>query len=330
MVSRQRSGQVRWGILGTAGIARAQFRPALREAGRGRAVLVASRNADRAAAYAAEQGIERGVAGYEQVVESPEVDAVYVALPNSLHAEWTIRALQAGKAVLCEKPLCLTPAETAAVLAVAADLPGALLWEAFVFPFQAQHQRLLSLLADGAIGPPAEIISAFHFLVTRPGNIRLSAGLGGGSLADVGTYPVRLGCEVFGTDGASVVAGTATVPGEVETGAAGLVTWGSRRLLLTCGFQRGYDTFTRLLGPSGSVHLTNPFHPQPPDTLTLHRPGHDVMTEHPTTDAHSFTAALRHLHAVLLDAAPPRQLAAESALATAQILAGLQAACGLR
>jgi predicted dehydrogenase len=329
MAVKPRSSEIRWGIVGTANIARAQFLPGLREAGGGRAALVASRDAERARAFAAEHDVDRGVAGYAAVVESTEVDAVYVAVPNSLHAEWTIRALQAGKAVLSEKPLCVSAAETAAVLDVAGALPSALLWEAFVFPFQAQHQRLMDLLADGAIGEPAEIVSAFHFPLSRPDDIRLSAALGGGSLADVGCYPIRLAHEVFGPDGAKVAAGTALVERDVEVDAAGVVTWGSRRLLLTCGFKRSYDTFTRILGDQGQLHLTNPFHPSPADTLVLHRPGGEAVVERVTTDAHSFTAALRHIHAVLRGETAPQQTAADSALSSARTLEALQAACGL-
>jgi predicted dehydrogenase len=326
------AGEVRWGIVGPANIARAQFLPGLREAGGGRAALVASRDEGRAQAFAAENGVDRGTAGYAAVVESPDIDAVYVALPNSLHAEWATRALQAGKAVLCEKPLCVGAAQTAEVLDVARSVPGALLWEAFVFPFQAQHRRLAQLLADGAVGNLAEIISAFHFSLTRPGNIRFSAELGGGALADVGCYPIRFAHELFGPDPGQVAVGSAIVPdgGEVEADAAAIVASGTRRLVLTCGFQRSYDTFTRVLGEQGQVHLANPFHPGPADPLTLLRPGAQPVTEYPTTDERSFTAALRHIHAVLRGAAAPEHTAAGSALATARTLEAVQAACGLR
>jgi predicted dehydrogenase len=323
--------EVRWGIVGPANIARAQFLPGLREAGGGRAALVASRDLARAQAFAAEHGVGQGVADYAALVESPDVDAVYVALPNSLHAEWTIRALQAGKAVLCEKPLCVGVAQTAQVLDAAAALPGALLWEAFVFPFHAQHQRLVSLVADGAIGDLTEIISGFHFRMTGTGNIRLSAALGGGALADVGCYPIRLGHELLGPDPAQVIVGSAVVPagGEVETDAAAIVTSGTRRLELTCGFRRAYDTFTQVAGEQGQLHLANPFHPGPADPLTLLRPGADPVVEHPTTDLRSFTAALRHIHAVLRGESEPEHTAAGSALATATTLEAVQAACGL-
>lgn len=326
-----RPGGVRWGVIGSANIARAQFLPGLREAGSGTAALVGSRDGERAAAFAAEHGVARGVSSYAEVVESAEVDAVYVALPNSLHAEWTIRALQAGKAVLCEKPLSIGSAQTAAVLDAAARIPGALLWEAFVFPFQAQHERLVKLLADGAIGSVAEIVSAFHFRVTRPDNIRLSAELGGGALADVGCYPIRLAHELFADPGEPEdVQGSAVVAGEVEVDAAGIVSWGARRLLFTSGFRRSYDTFTRVLGDRGQLHLTNPFHPGPADSIVLHRTDGSTVVEHPTADAHSFTAAIRHIHAVLRGQAEPRHLAAGSALALARVLEAVQAACGLR
>jgi predicted dehydrogenase len=111
---------IRWGIVGTANIARAQFLPGLREAGGGRAAMVASRDRAKAEAYAAANGIEQGVGDYAALVESPDIDAVYVALPNSLHAAWTTRALRAGKAVLCEKPLCVGSAQTKEVLDMAA------------------------------------------------------------------------------------------------------------------------------------------------------------------------------------------------------------------
>jgi predicted dehydrogenase len=310
---------VRWGILGAANIARGQFMPGLREAG-GRALLVASRDLARAERFAAEEGVERAAGDYRAVLESPDVDAVYIALPNSHHAEWTIEALKSGKAVLCEKPLTAAPADTDRVLRAAGD---ALLWEAFVFPFQAQHQRLVELVRDGAVGQVAEVSSAFHFRVRRPDDIRLSAELGGGALADVGCYPIRLGHELLGPV-TGPVAADARHDGGVDVDSAGLVPHAGGRLALTCGFRRSYDTFTRVLGDEGQIHLSNPFHPGPEDVLELHRPGHEVVVERPTSDLRSFTAALRHIDAVVRGEEAPRQLAAGSAGATARTLAALQ------
>ena len=321
------TGEVRWGILGTANIARAQFLPGLREAGGGRAVLVASRDGNRAEEFARNHGVEEGVEGYDAVVDSPGVDAVYVSLPNSHHARWTQRALEAGKAVLCEKPLCVGSAQTQAVLETASST-GSLLWEAFVFRFQAQHRRLVDLLAAGAVGQVRELNSVFYFSVSRPENIRLSGELGGGALADVGCYPIALAQEVLSTRQLSAgdAVGFSTGNGAVETEAVAIVHYGSQRLVLGCGFQRAYDTFTRVLGTEGQIHLTNPFHPGPDDSLVLLR-DREVTVEHPTVDARSFTAALRHIHAVVHGEAAPADLAAEASLETALTLEVVAQAC---
>jgi predicted dehydrogenase len=283
---------------------------------------VASRDRARGEEFAAREGVGGVSAGYRELLESGEVDAVYVALPNSHHADWTIAALEAGLAVLCEKPLTASVADTDRVLAAAR---GRQLWEAFVFPFQAQHRRIVELIAAGAVGEPVEIDSAFHFRLGREQDIRLSAELGGGALADVGCYPIRLGHELLGPADGPV--GVDAVWGrEVEVDAAGFVSHGDRRLTLTCGLRRAYDTFTRILGDDGRLHVANPFHPGPADALEIHRPGADVVVEHPTTDERSFTAALRHIHAVVRGEEEPRHLAVDSAAATARTLAALQEA----
>src|SRR5215469_9171308 len=149
------TGSVRWGIVGTAKIARTLFLPSVREAG-GEPAAVAARDRTRADQWAAANGITRAVVGYQNLIEDPEIDAVYVPLPNALHGEWTIRALQAGKPVLCEKPLTGSAAQTERVLAVARET-GTPLWEAFAFPFHDQMARLRGILADGTIGDLREI-----------------------------------------------------------------------------------------------------------------------------------------------------------------------------
>jgi predicted dehydrogenase len=295
----------RWGVLGTAGIARSRFLPALAEAG-GEAVVVGGRDGARAAEFAAAHG-------------DPTVQAVYVPLPNTLHAEWAVAALEAGKAVLCEKPLCVDADQVRRVLAVAerSALP---LWEAFVFPFQAQHQRVVELLDGGAIGELREITGAFHFLLRRTEDIRLSAAMAGGALADVGCYPLRLAAELFG--GPAVTAVASAVRGaEVETELAALVGWpDDRRLLLSCGFRRSADTTTVLSGTEGTIRLEDPYHPRPATTLELRRAGEDPVVEWPTRDQHSFTAALRHVGAVLAGEEAPRHTALGSSLAVAEAM----------
>jgi predicted dehydrogenase len=224
--------------------------------------------------------------------------------------------------------LCRHAAELGPVLE-AARRPGALLWESFAFPFQHQHQRLLELVGSGTIGDPSEIVSWFHFRVSQPSNIRLNAELGGGALADVGCYPVRLAQEMLGPppDPVEVWCEAIEHGHDVETDAAAIVGWGAARLILSVGFHRGVDTFTRVIGTTGELRLTNPYHPGPRDTLTVLAEGEEPVVERPTTDARSFSAMLRHIQRVLAGVEAPRHLAAEVSAPTATVIDALQQAC---
>jgi predicted dehydrogenase len=317
---------VRWGIMGTANIASGQFLPALRSAG-GAAEAVASRDASTAERYATANGVARGVTGYQRLIDDPDVDALYIALPNSLHAEWTIAALQAGKPVLCEKPLTGTLSDTQRVLDVARQ-SGTLLWEAFVFPFHHQMTRVRAALASGTIGELCEIHSDFYFRVTRPDNIRLFADLQGGALNDVGCYPIRLAFELFGR--AHEHAWASCVPGghgvDLESIAV-LGYGGGRSLVLSCGMSRRYDTFTRLLGSDGEIRMSNPFHPSASDKLEILGREEESTAAAPVGEP-SFTACIRHIQAVLDGREEPQQLAVDTALPTAQALHDLHVQLG--
>lgn len=314
---------IRWGILGTANIARAVFLPGLRHAG-GVAEVVASRDLSRAQQYAAENGIARAVGSYEELITDPGIDVLYIPLPNSMHAEWVIAALQAGRPVLSEKPLCGNLADTERVLSVARDT-GTLLWEAFVFPFHAQIAKITEVVRGGVIGELREIQSDFHFTVRRPENIRLSAELEGGALNDVGCYPIRLAFELFGAEHESAWADAVWGGQGVDVD-----SWGSlgypdgRRLMLSCGFRRSYDTFTRLLGSAGEVRISNPFHPSAGDTFEVVARGSDA-TPVQAADVPSFTPAIRHIQDVLIGAEPPRLLAVDTAMPVARALDDLRA-----
>ena len=320
-------GGVRWGILGTAGIAESAFLPALAEAG-GTAVAVGSRDGAHATRWATEHGVTAGVEGYRAVLDDRTIEAVYIPLPNGLHAEWTIAALEAGKTVFCEKPLCRSPEETARVLAAAADAPGPL-WEAFVFPFHAQMDRLRAILAEGAIGDVREVSSRFHFLLRDPQDVRMLASLSGGSLQDVGCYPIRLARLVFGTESEPAGAIADAVWGD----GVDVELWGAlpfpdgRRLLLSCGFRSGDDTFTRVLGTEGEIRMTNPFHPEPADTIAVVRDGEMVSTESAMPSGEwSFTPAIRHIQRVIRGLEQPRHLARDEAAGNAGAIAQLLAA----
>jgi predicted dehydrogenase len=310
---------VRWGIVGTAHIAERAFLPALREAGGGRPVAVASRRADAGEAFAAAQGVERAVVGYEALLEDPEVDAVYVPLPNSMHREWAEAALDAGKTVFCEKPLCGTVEDTDALLA-AARRTGGLLWEAFVFPFHRQMARVGELLRDGTVGELREIRSSFHFLLTDPTNVRLSRELEGGSLQDVGCYPIRLARLLFAAEPTGATATAVWSDQDVDLEMSGELAFdGDRRLVFSCGFQREFDSPTDLVCSEGRIHLTNAFHPGAEDTIEVETSA-GRQVEAAAAEEFSFTAAIRHVHAVLRDGAEPQHLAVDEALGNARAI----------
>jgi predicted dehydrogenase len=306
---------IRWGILGTANIARSSFLPGLRWA-EGVPYAVAGRDLERTQQYAKDNGIERALEGYEALIADEGVDAIYNPLPNSLHAEWTIKALQAGKAVLCEKPLCLSAEETEAVLEVARSSLRPL-WEAFVFPWRRQTERVWEIIRAGQVGEIREVHSAFTFRLRNRNNIRLDPALGGGALYDVGCYPTMYANMLFGGDPQAGVAMARWAPEGVDAAMQGVLDFpGERRLLFSCALDSADDTFTRLLGDEGQIWLSNPFHPREHDTLQIHRGGR-VETEHPSGDEPSFGPTIAHIQDVLRGEAEPQHLAVDESLSNA-------------
>jgi predicted dehydrogenase len=314
------SGPIRWGILSTANIARGAFLPGLRAAGRGVAHVVGSRDLARGRQFAADNGVEHAVGEYREVLEDPAVEAVYIPLPNSLHAEWTIATLRAGKAVLCEKPLCGTVQDTERVLEIArkADPP---LWEAFVFPFHGQMARLGQIIAAGDIGLPREVQVSWHFGLSNRKDIRLSAALQGGALRDIGCYAIRLARLVFDAEANSAVAmGGVWTSDDVDEEIHGVLGFSSaRRLVLALGMRGPTEVWTRIIGSKGQITMTNAFHPRAIDTMEI-RNDSETRTETVASDEPSFAPAIRHIHAVLRGKETPRHLAIDEALGNAEAI----------
>jgi predicted dehydrogenase len=180
-------GRVRWGVLGAAKIAREWVAPAIHSSARGELVAVASRTPGKAEAMA-DPYAARTHGSYEALLADPGVDAVYIPLPNGEHVEWTARCLEAGKHVLCEKPIALAASEIDGLIALR-DRTGLVAAEAFMVVHHPQWQRVRALLAEGAIGRLRQVQGAFTFFNDDPANIRNQAGLGGGALRDIGVYP---------------------------------------------------------------------------------------------------------------------------------------------
>ena len=230
-------------------------------------VAVGSRSRERAAAHIADLGLSEGVrahGSYEDVLADPEVDAVYIALPNSEHVPWSIRALEAGKHVLCEKPLSRSAAAVSEAFDVA-ERTGLVLTEAFMWRHHPQAQKLSALLADGAIGEVRAVRSAFSFAgMDRVGDLRLSAALEGGALMDIGCYCVS---------GARLVLGEPELVSAVQvTGGEGvdvrMAAWmrfpGDLTATFECAFDLGKRDELEVLGSEGVLFLDDPWHSKNP------------------------------------------------------------------
>ena len=252
------SGTVSWGFLSTANI-NDKLLAGAAESDRVDVIAVASRDVERAEAYARERGIERAYGSYEELLADTDVEAVYISLPNSLHIEWSIRALEAGKHVLCEKPLSRRPEDVERAFDVA-EQSDRLLMEAFMYRHNPQTAKLEELVGEGAIGRLRLVRAAFSFPLAEAENVRLDASLDGGGLMDVGCYCIS-GARLLGGEPARVYGeqvpsesgvdelftGTMRLPGDVLAQFdSGLVLPGRDEL--------------EAIGEDGSLFLDDPWH----------------------------------------------------------------------
>lgn len=187
---------LRWGLLSTANINRALI-PPLRASKRNQLVAVASRTQEAADRYARERKIPQAYGSYEALLADPDVDVIYNSLPNHLHAEWTIKAVEAGKHVLCEKPLALTVEQVDAMQA-AARQHGRVVAEGFMYRHHPQTLKAQEIAKSGVLGPLKLIRGSFSFFLSRRGDVRLDPAMGGGSIWDVGCYPISYARSIVG------------------------------------------------------------------------------------------------------------------------------------
>jgi len=260
----------RWGLLGTARINRRMI-PAIRAVAGNELVAVASRDPERAASYARRWDIPRCFAPYEAMLDSPDIDIVYVALPNSLHADWTIAALEAGKHVLCEKPIA-TCANDVDRIARVAHATGRVVAEGFMYRHHAQTTEALALLARGAVGRPRLVRGAFTFMLERDADVRLDLALGGGSLWDVGCYPVGFARLVLGAEPVEVSGRAEWGPSGVDVAFRGDLRFSDDSAAqFDCGFRTVYRTSLEVAGTEGLLTIPQPFQPGASEHLVLRR-----------------------------------------------------------
>jgi predicted dehydrogenase len=255
---------LRWGILSTANIAVKKVIPGMRSASRAEVLGIASRDLRRAEATARQLSIPRAYGSYQELLADPDIDAVYVPLPNHLHPAWTIAAARAGKHVLCEKPLAITSAEAQAMVDTGRET-GAVIMEAFMYRQHPSWVAVRELLASGRIGRLTAVDSWFSYNLEDPTNIRNIDAFGGGALYDIGCYSVNLSRMLFGGEPSSVAASIVRDPvSRVDILTSALLRFPSGVATFTCATQVEPDQRVSIYGTAGRIEIEIPFN-IPPD-----------------------------------------------------------------
>jgi predicted dehydrogenase len=256
--------KVKWGILGAAKIARQRVIPAMQASELCEVTALASRDSATAEAAAAELNIPKAYGSYQEMLADPEIEAVYIPLPNHLHAPWSTRAAEAGKHVLCEKPIGMNAAEARQLIAVRGRT-GVVMGEAFMVQTHPQWVRIIELVRSGRIGQLRSAIGAFGYFNTDPGNVRNILAYGGGGLMDIGCYPIKTSRMVFGEEPARVC-GTMERDaslGGVDVLTSAILEFPSGTCIFTCSMQLAAHQMMRFYGTAGFITPEIPFNATP-------------------------------------------------------------------
>lgn len=293
-----------WGFLGTGRITKALVGP-LRTSARNRLLAVASRSLDSARVYAAAAHIDRTYGSYAELLDDPDVDVVYIALPNALHAEWAVKAVQAGKHVLCEKPLATRVADVDAITA-AAVVHKCVVAEAFMYRHHPQTALVRRMATDGTLGDIRVIRGAFRFPLTREDDVRWHPELGGGSLWDVGCYPVSYARYVMGAEPVEVVGWQRTTAGGVdETFVGQLQFCGGVFATFDCSFRTAFAGEFAVAGTAATVTLRTPYKPGLECEVVLTDTAGNTRAV-PSGGEDLYTGEVEDLAAAVIDGAAPR------------------------
>jgi len=288
--------------------------PAIQASQNGELIAVASRDEARAREFAEQGGIPIAYGSYEALLADDDIDAVYIPLPNGLHREWTIRAAEAGKHVLCEKPLALSEAECRE-MAAAADANGVKLMEAFMYRFHPRSELMIDMMRGGHVGELRMIQSVFTFRLKSPDNIRLDPELGGGALMDVGCYCVNLSRTAAGCEPVEAQAIAVQSPSGVDEMMTGTLRFPND---LLASFQCGLNTKRReayeLGGTEACLRVADAFLPGDDDVIIEEqRDGAEPIT-HPIAGVDEYRLMVEHFADCALTGANPRYPVAEAAL----------------
>ena len=294
---------IRWGLLSTAKINR-RIIPAIAGSQRGKVVAVASRDEETAQAYATEWEIPHSFGSYDAMLTSDLIDAVYIGLPNHLHAEWSIRAMSNGLHVLCEKPFALSEDEVDQMIA-ASQKYDCVLAEAFMYRHHPQTIIVGEWAHGGRLGDISIVRGVFNFTLRREHNIRLNPEFGGGSLWDVGVYPLSFAQFIMGGPPRWVSGFQWTgETGIDETFAGTLLYAGDRIAQISSSFRTPFYTTAEIIGTQGRLTLNRPFTVMDEERKMIFHPREGEPIEVPVPEKELYLGEVEDMHAAILDGAP--------------------------
>jgi xylose dehydrogenase (NAD/NADP) len=304
--------KIHWGVLSTANIGRVAVIPAIQSSRNGVVSAVASRDAQKGAEFASKSGIPKSFGSYEALLDDPDIDAVYIPMPNSLHYDWTIKAARAGKHILCEKPLALNAIQCQEMDAAAKE-NHVVLMEAFMYRFHPRTEKCIEMTREGALGTLQMIQSSFTFKLTRPDNIRLQADLGGGALMDVGCYCVNASRTLAGQEPVAVQAIAQWASSGVDAQMAGTLRFSNGLLAqFDCALTMARRESYTVAGTNGYFYAPSAFLPGKDDIELLDY--HDrETTRHFFTGADEYQLMVEHFSDCILKREQPRYSALEAA-----------------
>lgn len=265
--------KIRWGVISTASIGLVEVLPAMQKGQYTQLVGIASRNLAKALPAAEQLGIPKAYGTYAELLADPEIEAVYNPLPNHLHVPWSIKALEAGKHVLCEKPLGLDAEDARQLLEVSRRYPDLKVMEAFMYRHHPQWHLARKLVREGEIGELRSIHTIFNYYLVDPANVRNQADIGGGGLLDVGCYAVSLSRLVFETEPIRAFAAMEIDPQfKTDRLTTGILEFERGIATFTCSTQLADYQRVNIMGTLGQVELELPFNPPPdkPARIRLH------------------------------------------------------------
>jgi predicted dehydrogenase len=285
MSSSQSKKKIRWGVLGVAGIAIKKVIPAMQQGELTEITAIASRDCTRAEQAAKELGIPKAYGSYEELLADPDIDAVYNPLPNHLHVPWSVKAAEAGKHVLCEKPISLTVAEARTLIA-ARDKAGVKIGEAFMVRTHPQWLRARELVRAGEIGELRAVMGAFSYFNNDPENIRNVPEYGGGGIMDIGCYPITMSRFLFDREPQRVI-GLFDRDPKMQTDrlASAMLDFDSGQATFTCSTQLVAYQRMQILGTKARIEIEIPFNapPDQPCRLFVHD-GNDLAGNNPRVE----------------------------------------------